>query len=152
MRGTDPPAAPSLFPPSVPRSLAEAQRDMIDESLAFAGVTAAKSMVDVGCGVGGSSRHISRKFGCSAKGITLSPYQAQRANNISAEEGLGDKCSFQVRPSRCRVPRGLECYALKGRPRLGGVRRLGMVERNRPTALGRGFMRLPLVACRWLMR
>jgi len=74
---------------------------MIDESLAFAGVTSAEAMVDVGCGVGGSSRHIARKFGCTARGITLSPYQARRANEISAAEGLGDQCSFQVgRPRR----------------------------------------------------
>ena len=32
-------------------------------------------MVDVGCGIGGSSRHIARKFGCTAQGITLSPVQ-----------------------------------------------------------------------------
>ena len=32
-------------------------------------------MVDVGCGIGGSSRHISKKFGCRAEGITLSPVQ-----------------------------------------------------------------------------
>ena len=32
-------------------------------------------MVDVGCGIGGSSRHIAKKFGCKAEGITLSPVQ-----------------------------------------------------------------------------
>ncbi len=32
-------------------------------------------MVDVGCGIGGSSRHIAQKFGCTAEGITLSPVQ-----------------------------------------------------------------------------
>jgi tocopherol O-methyltransferase len=53
-------------------------------------------MVDVGCGIGGSSRHISRKYGCTARGITLSPVQAARANAISDKAGLGDKCSFQV--------------------------------------------------------
>ena len=37
--------------------------------------TVCKQMVDVGCGIGGSSRHISRKFGCAAHGITLSPVQ-----------------------------------------------------------------------------
>jgi cyclopropane fatty-acyl-phospholipid synthase-like methyltransferase len=47
-------------------------------------------MVDVGCGIGGSSRHIARKFGCEARGITLSPVQAQRANQITAQQGLGD--------------------------------------------------------------
>ena len=45
-------------------------------------------MVDVGCGLGGSSRHIAAKFGATAEGITLSPYQAQRGNEISAEQGL----------------------------------------------------------------
>jgi hypothetical protein len=54
-------------------------------------------MVDVGCGIGGSSRHIARKYGCSARGITLSPVQAARANAISGKEGLGDRVSFQVR-------------------------------------------------------
>jgi SAM-dependent methyltransferase len=53
-------------------------------------------MVDVGCGIGGSSRHIARKFGCEARGITLSPVQAQRANQITAQQGLGDRVSFQV--------------------------------------------------------
>ena len=53
-------------------------------------------MVDIGCGIGGSSRHISRKFGCTSQGITLSPVQAARANELSAAAGLGDRCKFQV--------------------------------------------------------
>ena len=36
---------------------------------------AAPQMVDVGCGIGGSSRHIARRLGCAARGITLSPVQ-----------------------------------------------------------------------------
>lgn len=36
---------------------------MIEESLAFGGATDVKTAVDVGCGIGGSSRHIvSRAF------------------------------------------------------------------------------------------
>lgn len=42
-------------------------------------------MVDVGCGIGGSSRHIARKFGCTAQGITLSPVQVL----ICYSNGLG---------------------------------------------------------------
>jgi cyclopropane fatty-acyl-phospholipid synthase-like methyltransferase len=53
-------------------------------------------MVDVGCGIGGSSRHIAAKYGCTARGITLSPVQAARANALAARVGLADKCSFQV--------------------------------------------------------
>ena len=63
----------------------QAQIDLIDEVLKWAGVDDAnppKSIVDVGCGIGGSSRHIAKKYGCTAKGITLSPYQAKRGNDL----------------------------------------------------------------------
>lgn len=78
------------------KSNQQAQEDMIEESLAWAGVQSATKMVDVGCGIGGSSRHISRKFGCEARGITLSPVQAARGNEITAAQGMADKCQFQV--------------------------------------------------------
>ena len=80
-----------------------AQIDLIDEVLKWAELPetgdeegAPKSMVDVGCGIGGSSRHISRKYACTANGITLSPYQANRGNELAKDQGLSDKCSFQV--------------------------------------------------------
>ena len=74
----------------------QAQIDLIDEVLKWAQVENATSVVDVGCGIGGSSRHIARKFNCDAKGITLSPYQANRGNELAKEQGLSDKTSFQV--------------------------------------------------------
>eukprot|EP00879_Flechtneria_rotunda_P001463 GHRR01001617.1.p1 GENE.GHRR01001617.1~~GHRR01001617.1.p1 ORF type:complete len:335 (+),score=64.25 GHRR01001617.1:1509-2513(+) len=79
-----------------PKTNQQAQIDMIEEVLSWSKVTDVKSMVDVGCGVGGSSRYISKKFGCQANGITLSSVQAARANELSKRAGLGDKCSFQV--------------------------------------------------------
>ncbi|KAJ8555184.1 hypothetical protein K7X08_012680 [Anisodus acutangulus] len=54
------------------------------------------SIVDVGCGIGGSSRYLAKKYGATAKGITLSPVQAQRAQALADAQGLGDKVSFQV--------------------------------------------------------
>jgi tocopherol O-methyltransferase len=74
----------------------QAQIDLIDEVLKWAGATSAKRVVDVGCGIGGSSRHISRKFEADTQGITLSPYQAARGNELAIEQGLQDKCNFQV--------------------------------------------------------
>ena len=55
-----------------------------------------RQVVDVGCGIGGSSRYLVRKYGCEARGITLSPNQAARANALTQQQGLGDKASFQV--------------------------------------------------------
>lgn len=78
----------------------QAQIDLIDEVLKWAGVDDGKppkKVVDVGCGIGGSSRHIVRKYeGCTAQGITLSPYQAGRGNELAKEGGLEDRASFQV--------------------------------------------------------
>lgn len=78
----------------------QAQIDLIDEVLKWAGVDddkPPKTVVDVGCGIGGSSRHIVRKYdGCTARGITLSPYQANRGNELAKEAGLSDRASFQV--------------------------------------------------------
>lgn len=78
-----------------------AQIRMIEEALRFAGVSEEedkrpKSVVDVGCGIGGSSRYLARKFGAKCCGITLSPFQAQRANDLAAAQGLSHKVSFQV--------------------------------------------------------
>lgn len=54
-------------------------------------------VVDVGCGLGGSSRHILDRYpGSEARGITLSPVQADRANVMTREAGLGDRAAFQV--------------------------------------------------------
>jgi len=74
----------------------QAQIDLIDEVLKWGDVTKAISVVDVGCGIGGSSRHIAKKFGCMAQGITLSPYQSARGNELAKEQGLSDRVSFQV--------------------------------------------------------
>lgn len=75
----------------------QAQVDMIDQVLNWAGVEeGVTKVVDVGCGIGGSSRHIARRLGCEARGITLSPYQAQRGNELAKEQGLEGRTSFQV--------------------------------------------------------
>ncbi|XP_004303032.1 PREDICTED: tocopherol O-methyltransferase, chloroplastic [Fragaria vesca subsp. vesca] len=79
-----------------------AQTRMIDEVLRFAGISEklpigkGKNVVDVGCGIGGSSRYLASKYGANCKGITLSPVQAQRANALAAAQGLANKASFQV--------------------------------------------------------
>lgn len=78
-----------------------AQIQMVEEALRFAGVSddplkKPKNIVDVGCGIGGSSRYLAKKYGANCCGITLSPVQAQRAQALTITEGLGDKVTFQV--------------------------------------------------------
>ncbi|PSS33003.1 Tocopherol O-methyltransferase [Actinidia chinensis var. chinensis] len=86
---------------SLPSDHRSAQIRMIEEALRFAGISddpikRPKSIVDVGCGIGGSSRYLSRKYDAHCQGITLSPVQAQRAEALASAQGLADKVSFQV--------------------------------------------------------
>lgn len=55
-----------------------------------------KTMLDVGCGVGGSSRHIIKKYGGSGEGITLSQFQLNSANTLTASAGLSDRLQFRI--------------------------------------------------------
>jgi tocopherol O-methyltransferase len=68
----------------------QAQIDLIEELLAWAGVEQATNILDVGCGIGGSSLYLAEKFQAQATGITLSPIQANRAMERSQAAGLGD--------------------------------------------------------------
>ncbi|CAK7333711.1 unnamed protein product [Dovyalis caffra] len=73
-----------------------AQIRRIQEALSFAGVSEdpgkrLKNALDVGCGIGGTTKYIARKHGAKCIGINLSPIQIQRANALAAAEGLADK-------------------------------------------------------------
>ncbi|CAE7246589.1 VTE4 [Symbiodinium pilosum] len=78
----------------------EAQVRMIEEVLSWAEVSsgpeAPKAILDVGCGVGGSSRHLQKKYGAKVTGITLSPKQQQQATSLSVKSGQADSCEFKV--------------------------------------------------------
>lgn len=85
----------------------QAQIDLIEELLIWAGVGATSSLklrrgcppsqiLDVGCGIGGSSLYLAQKFNASAMGITLSPVQAARATQRAEEAGLTSRVRFQV--------------------------------------------------------
>jgi len=74
----------------------QAQIDLIEELLNWAGVEQAKEILDVGCGIGGSSIYLAQKFNARAVGITLSPVQASRATERAQEAGLATDVQFQV--------------------------------------------------------
>ncbi|HTL88727.1 MAG TPA: methyltransferase domain-containing protein [Leptolyngbya sp.] len=79
----------------------QAQIDLIEELLKWANVTEAQQILDVGCGIGGSSLYLAEKFGAAATGITLSPVQANRATERArtlraAKPASGINAQFQV--------------------------------------------------------
>ena len=50
-------------------------------------------ILDVGCGIGGSSRILAKHYGFNVTGITISPAQVKRANELTPYEL---NCDFQV--------------------------------------------------------
>jgi tocopherol O-methyltransferase len=74
----------------------QAQIDLIEEVLNWAQVQTAENILDVGCGIGGSSLYLAGKFNAQATGITLSPVQAARAKERAQDAGLSGRTQFQV--------------------------------------------------------
>jgi len=50
-------------------------------------------ILDVGCGIGGSSRILAKYYGFNVTGITISPAQVRRARELTP---IGLNCNFQV--------------------------------------------------------
>jgi tocopherol O-methyltransferase len=68
----------------------QAQIDLIDELLQWAAIDSAgnvsvDTILDVGCGIGGSTLYLANRFSAKAVGITLSPVQAKRAGDRAQE-------------------------------------------------------------------
>ena len=66
----------------------QAQIDLMEELLKWAGVSTAEIILDVGCGIGGSTLYLADKYAAKAVGITLSPVQAKRAGERAIEKGI----------------------------------------------------------------
>ncbi len=84
-------------------------------------ITNADTVLDAGCGVGGSSLWLAKHTGAHVTGITVSSRQCEKAQELAMREGLASKTHFLVRdyldtkfPSESfTVVWGLEslCYA-----------------------------------------
>jgi len=76
------------------KNFIEAKYDFIDEMMKLGGISpetdSGAKVLDVGCGVGGTSRYIAKKLGPDADvtGITLSPNQVKRATELADEQGV----------------------------------------------------------------
>jgi tocopherol O-methyltransferase len=77
----------------------QAQIDLIEELLLWSGYNESnppQNIIDVGCGIGGSTLHLAQKYGSKATGITLSPVQASRGQERAIAAGLDGQVSFAV--------------------------------------------------------
>lgn len=69
----------------------EAQNQLIDHLAAVAKVPLGATILDVGCGYGGTSVYLAQKYGAQATGITISPVQVEMASRAAEKAGASAK-------------------------------------------------------------
>lgn len=74
----------------------QSQVDLIEELIAWGTPPSATAILDVGCGIGGSTLYLAQKFGANATGITLSPVQENRATERAQAANLAASVEFKV--------------------------------------------------------
>jgi tocopherol O-methyltransferase len=65
-----------------------AQIQLIEHLAQLANIKTGSRILDIGCGFGGSSLYLTKKYGASATGITISPVQVQMAKEAAAKTTL----------------------------------------------------------------
>lgn len=63
-----------------------AQTRLISLLLEKSALSAGSTVLDVGCGIGGTSRYLAREKGCKVMGVTISGRQVEIATRLSVEE------------------------------------------------------------------
>lgn len=73
-----------------------AKEDFVHEMVRWGGLDklpTGTTLLDVGCGIGGSSRILAKDYGFAVTGVTISPQQVQRAQELTPE---GVNATFKV--------------------------------------------------------
>ncbi len=74
---------------------ARAQQQLTETLAREAGVGDGEAVLDVGCGMGGSSIHLARAQGCRVTGITISPLQRFWASSAARWNGVAANTEFR---------------------------------------------------------
>ncbi len=65
-------------------------------ALKDSGIGAGMHVLDAGCGIGGTVRHLAAEHGCQVTGIDLTEVYVEVARELTARTGLSNRCRFHV--------------------------------------------------------
>ncbi len=85
-----------FYPPNKNIDFREAKVQFVHELVSWSGLDKlprGSRVLDVGCGIGGSSRILANYYGFNVTGITISPAQVKRAKELTPSKC---KCNFKV--------------------------------------------------------
>ena len=71
-----------------------AARQLTEQVAAEVGIRRGDRVIDIGCGMGGSSIHLAKHLNCQVTGITLSPFQQRWATLSSFLQGTSGSTTF----------------------------------------------------------
>ena len=71
-------------------------REATEELAALVKLADGQKVLDAGCGIGGTSRYLADRFGCSVVGVDLTPEHCDVAAMLSARVGLADRNEFHA--------------------------------------------------------
>jgi ubiquinone/menaquinone biosynthesis C-methylase UbiE len=80
-------------------------REATEELASLAAPKADWQVVDVGCGIGGSSRYLANRFGCRVLGVDLTPEFCSAAEELTRLTGLDSLVRFEC-ASALQIPAG----------------------------------------------
>ena len=80
-----------------------AAQQLTEQLVREAGITAGQRVVDIGCGMGGSSIHLAGKVGCQVTGVTISSFQKRWATVAARFAGVSDRAAFLCQDAETTV-------------------------------------------------
>jgi tocopherol O-methyltransferase len=80
-----------------------AAQQLTEQLVNEAGIAAGERIVDIGCGMGGSSIHLAGRVGCQVTGVTISSFQKRWATVAARLSGVSDQAQFLCQDAETTV-------------------------------------------------
>jgi tocopherol O-methyltransferase len=85
-------------------SIGRAQIRLMEKLAEKARIPPGATVLDIGCGLGGSVFWLAEEYDCRVTGLTISPVQAQMASRRARTKGLNDRVRFLVEDANAWSP------------------------------------------------